>query len=105
MQLPFRSAGRDGSFCSGASLSPALKFVVSRAGKAYDARGESCGLPPTSCLSRLSSNRTRIVVPVLELFRTGLPWSDIALARILVLTSHHVGLCVDGEYTTAYSGH
>jgi len=88
-----------------ASLPPARNFFVSRAEKAYDARGESCGLPPASCLSRLSSNRTRIVVPVLELFRTSVPWSDIALARISVLTPNHVSVCVDGEYTTAYSWH
>src|SRR5580658_479340 len=81
----------------------ARNFVVSRAGKVYDARGEFHGLPPANCLSRLSSNRTRIVVPVLELFRTSVPRSDIALARISVLTPNHVGICVDDEYTTAYS--
>jgi hypothetical protein len=84
---------------------PARNFVVSLAGKAYDARGEFRGLPPANCLSRLSSNRTRIVVPVLELFRTSVPWSDIARARIFVLTPDHFGVCVDGEYTTAYSWH
>src|ERR1700734_1977431 len=84
---------------------PGRNFFVSHTKKAYDARGESCGLPPASCLSRLSSNRTRIVVPVLELFRTSVPRSDIALARISVLTPYHVSVCVDGEYTTAYSWH
>jgi hypothetical protein len=82
-----------------------LNFVVSRAGKVYDARGEFRGLPPANCLSRLSSNRTRIVVPVLELFRTSVPRSDIALARIFVLTPNHAGVCVDGKYTSAYSWH
>jgi len=83
----------------------ARHFVVSPTGKVYDARGEFRGLPPANCLSRLSSNRTRIVVPVLELFRTSVPRSDIARARILVLTPDHVGVCVDGEYATAYSWH
>src|SRR5580704_1340266 len=82
---------------------PARNFVVSLAGKVYDARGEFRGLPPANCLSRLSSNRTRIVVPVLELFGTSVPRSDIARARIFVLTPDHFGVCVDGEYTTAYS--
>src|ERR1019366_910256 len=88
-----------------ASLSPARHFVVSRAGKVYDARGEFRGLPPANCLSRLSSNRTRIVVPVLELFRTSVPRSDIALARIFVLTPNHASICVDGKFTSAYSWH
>jgi hypothetical protein len=88
-----------------ASLSPARNFVVSRAGKVYDARGEFRGLPPANCLSSLSSNRTRIVVPVLELFRTGVPQSDIALARILVLTPNHASICVDGKYASADSWH
>jgi hypothetical protein len=84
---------------------PDRNFVVSLAGKVYDARGEFRGLPPANCLSRLSSNRTHIVVPVLELFGTGVPRPDIAGARIFVFTSDHVGVCVDGEYTTAYSWH
>ena len=85
--------------------SSARNFVESGAGKVYDARGEFRGLPPANCLSRLSSNRTRIVVPVLELFGTSVPRSDIARARIFVLTPDHFGVCVDGEYTTAYSWH
>jgi hypothetical protein len=100
---PLMSTGTGAS--APASLSPARNFVVSRAEKAYDPRGESCGLPPASCPSRLSSNRTRIVVPVLELFRTSVPRSDIALAWISVLTPNHISVCVDGEYTTAYSWH
>ena len=88
-----------------ASLSPARNLVVSRAGKVYDARGEFGGLPPANCLSRLSSNRTRIVVPVLELFRTSVPRSDIALARIFVPAPNHVSVCVDGKYTSADSWH
>jgi hypothetical protein len=46
-----------------------------------------------------------MVVPVLELLGTGVPRFDIALARISVPTPNHVGLCVDGEYTTAYRWH
>ena len=62
-------------------------------------------MPPASSLSRLSSDRSRIVVPVLELFGTSVPRSDIAIARILVLTPNHASICVDGEYATAYSWH
>jgi hypothetical protein len=63
------------------------------------------GLPRSSSLSRLSSNRTRLVVLILELFRTGIPRSTIALARVSVLAPNHVGVCVDGKYSTTYSWH
>jgi hypothetical protein len=82
---------------------PDRNFVVSLAGKVYDARGEFRGLPPANCLFRLSSNRTRIVVPVLELFGTSVPRSDMALARISVLTPNHASICMDGKFTSAYS--
>jgi len=78
---------------------------VSRARKAYDARGEFLALPLADCLSRVSSNRTRAVVPLLELPATSVPRANIAFARVSILTSNNVGVCVDGEYTTAYSGH
>ena len=64
---------------------PARNFVVSLAGKVYDARGEFRGLPPANCLSRLSSNRTRIVVPVLELFRTSVSHLILPLLGFLFL--------------------
>jgi len=88
-----------------ASLSPACNFVVPRAGKVYDARREFRGLPPANCPSRLSSNRTRIVVPALELPSTSVPRSDIALARIFVLTPNHARICVDGKCTSAHRWH
>jgi hypothetical protein len=83
----------------------ARTFVVPLAGKVYDARGEFRGLPSTSSLSRLSSNRPRIIVPVLELFRTSVPRADMALAWIFILTPNHAGICVDGKFTSADSWH
>lgn len=80
-------------------------FVVSRARKAYDARGEFCALSRADCLSRVSSDRTRVAVPLLELPATSVPRAIIAFARVSVLTPNHVGVCVDDEYTTAHSGH
>jgi len=68
------SVPNDDAECSVISASLfARNFVVSLAGKVYDALGEFRGLPPANCLFRLSSNCTRILVPVLELFRTSVP--------------------------------
>ena len=80
-------------------------FVVSRAGKAYDARGEFRALSRADYLSRVSSNRTRAVVSLLELPAASVPRAIIAFARVSVLTPNHVGVCVDDEYTTAHSRH
>jgi hypothetical protein len=80
-------------------------FVVPRAGKAYDARGEFRALSRADCLSRISSDRTRVAVPLLDLLATSVPRGNIACARVSFLTSYNIGVCVDGEYTTAYSGH
>jgi hypothetical protein len=48
-------------------LDPPGKFFVSRAGKAYDARGEFRALSLADYLSRVSADRARAVVAVLEL--------------------------------------
>ena len=69
-------------------------FVVSRAGKAYDARGEFRALSHPDCLSRVSSDRTRVAVPLLDLLATSLPRANTAFARLSVLTPNNVGLCV-----------
>lgn len=78
---------------------------MSHAGKAYDARGEFRALSRSDCLSRVSSDRTRAVVPLLQLPATGLPRAIIASARVSVLAPDNLGICLDDEYTTAHSGH
>jgi hypothetical protein len=78
---------------------------VSRPGKAYEARGEFRALSLADYLARVSADRTRAVVPLLELSATSVSRAKIAFARVSVLTSNNVGVCVDGEYTTAHSGH
>jgi hypothetical protein len=78
---------------------------VSQARKAYDARGEFLALPLADRLSRVSSNRTRAVVPLLELPATSVPRANSAFARVSVLASDNVGVSMDGEYTTARGGH
>jgi hypothetical protein len=62
-----------------------------------------CLVPIT--FSRVSSDRTRIAVPLLELRATSVAPSNIAFARVSVLTSNDVGVYVDGEYTSAFGGH
>lgn len=74
-------------------------------GRAYDARGEIRALSRADRLSSISSDRTRAFVPLLELPATGVPRANIAFARVSDLTPNNVGVCVDGEYTTAYRGH
>ena len=105
MRMPAMAISQRADATNYRGESSARNFVESGAGKVYDARGEFRGLPPANCLSRLSSNRTRMAVPVLELFRTSVPRSDIAVARISVLTPNHVSVCVDGKYTSTYSWH
>ena len=62
-------------------------------------------LSRTDRLSRVPSDRTRVGVPIFELLATSVPRPIIAFARVSVLTSNNVGICMDDEYTTAYSGH
>ena len=54
-----------------------------------------CCVPP---------DRSRAVVPLLELFAASVPRVDIASAWISVLTSYNAGICVDGEFETSHSG-
>jgi len=51
------------------------------------------------------SDRTYLVVSILELPAASVPWPNIASARVPVLTSNNLGVRVDDEYTTAYSGY
>jgi len=68
-------------------------------------RGENFrALSRADCLSRISSDRTRVAVPLLDLLATSVPRADIAFAWISVRTCDNVGVCVDGEYSTAYRG-
>ena len=57
------------------------------------------------CIPRVPSNRTRVVVPLFELLAASVPRLIIASARVFVLTSNNIGVCVDDECTAAYSGH
>ena len=56
-------------------------------------------------LSRVPSDRARVVVPLLKLPAASVPRPAIAFARVPVPTSNNAGIRVDGEYKTAYSGH
>jgi len=68
-------------------------------------RGENFrALSSADYLSRVSSDRTRVAVPLLELPATSVPRANIAFPRISVLTSDNVGVCVDDEYATDHSG-
>ena len=70
-----------------------------------NALGELHALSLADPLFRVPSDRTRVVVPIFELLATSVPRPIIAFARVSVLTSNNVGICMDDEYTTAYSGH
>ena len=65
--------------------------------KARDARGESCELPSAGCLSRLSSNRSRLLVPVLELSRTCVPRTNIALLFLPLTTLVYAWMANTGQ--------
>ena len=56
-------------------------------------------------LSGIPSDRTAVVVPLLELPATSLPRPAIAFARVPVRAANNIGIRMDGEYRTAYSGH
>ena len=55
------------------------------------------------CLSRVPSNRTRIVVSLFELLAASVPRPIAAGARVFVLTSNNAGIRVDDEYTATHS--
>jgi hypothetical protein len=69
-----------------------------------NALGENCALSSTDRLSRIPSNRTRLVVSHVELLAASLSRPTVASARVLVFTSNNIGVCMDDEYAAAYSG-
>ena len=89
-----------GRFLSDPSLQRAPGCVNSS-----NALGEHCALSSIDRLSRIPSNRTRLVVPDVELLAASVSRPNIASARVPVPTSNNIGLCLDGEYRTTYSGH
>ena len=88
-----------GRFLSDPSLQRAPGCVNSS-----NALGEHYALSSIDRLSRIPSNRTRLVVPDVELLAASVSRPIIAPARVSVLTSDDVGICLDDEYTTAYRG-
>ena len=56
-------------------------------------------------LSGIPSDRTAVVVPLLELPAASVSRTTFASAWVPVLAPHNIGLCLDGEYSTTYSGH
>jgi hypothetical protein len=69
------------------------------------ALGEHRALSRTDRLSRIPSNRNRLVVPDVELLAACVSRPTVASARIFVFTSNNIGGCMDDECATAYSGH
>jgi len=68
-----------------------------------NALGEHRALSRTDRLSRIPSNRNRLVVPDVELLAAGVPRPAVASARVFVFTSNNVGVCMDDKYAAAYS--
>jgi hypothetical protein len=59
----------------------------------------------TNRLSCIPSNRTRLVVPDVELLAASVSRPTVASARFFVFTSNNFGVCMDDEYAAAHSGH
>jgi hypothetical protein len=89
-----------GRFLSDPSLQRAPGCVNST-----NALGEHRALSRTDRLSRIPSNRTRLVVPDVELLAASLSRPTVASARVFVFTSDNVGVCMDDEHASAYSGY
>ena len=89
-----------GRFFSDPSLQRAPGCVNST-----NALGGHCALSSTDRLSRIPSNRNRLVIPDVELFAAGVSRPTVASARLFVFTSNNVGVCMDDEYAAAYSGY
>lgn len=89
-----------GRFLSDPSLQRAPGCVNST-----NALGEHCALSSTDRLSRIPSNRTRLVVPHVELLAASVSRPTVASARVFVFTSNNLGIRMDDEYAAAYSGH
>ena len=89
-----------GRFLSDPSLQRAPGCVNSS-----NALGEHCAMSRTNRLSRIPSNRTRLVVPDVELLAASVSRPTVASARVFVFTSNNVGVCMDDEYAAVYSRH
>ena len=70
-----------------------------------DAPGEHCALSRTDRLSRIPSNRDRLVVPDVELLATGVSRPAVASHRVFVFAFDDAGVCMDDKYAAAHSGH
>jgi len=70
-----------------------------------NALGEHCALSSIDRLSRIPSNRTRLVIPDVELLAASVSRPTVASARVFVFTFNNAGVCMDDEYAAAYSGH
>jgi hypothetical protein len=70
-----------------------------------NALGEHRALSSPARFSRIPSNRTRLVVPDVELFAGSVSRPTVASGRVSVFTSNNVGVCMDDKYAAAHSGH
>jgi hypothetical protein len=70
-----------------------------------DAPGEHHALSRTDRLSRIPSNRDRLVVPDVKLPAAGVSRPAVASRRVFVFASDNAGVRMDDEYAAAHSGH
>ena len=56
-------------------------------------------------LSGIPSDRTAVIVPLLQLPAASVSRPTVASARVFVFTSNNLGIRMDDEYAAAYSGH
>ena len=89
-----------GRFLSDPSFQPAPGCVNSS-----NALGEHLALSSSDRLSRIASNRARLVVPYVELLAASVSRLTIASDRVFVFTPNNVGIRMDNEYTATCSGH
>jgi hypothetical protein len=61
-------------------------------------------LPRTDRFSGISSNRTGVVVSVLELLAARVSRASFAFRGLLILAANDAGIRLDDEYGTAYNG-
>jgi hypothetical protein len=94
------SAYRCGRILSDPSLQRAPGCVNST-----NAVGEHRALSRTDRLSGIPSNRTRLVVPDVELLAASVSRPTTAPARVFVPTSNNIGVRMDDEFAAAHSGY
>jgi hypothetical protein len=70
-----------------------------------NAVGEHRALSRTDRLSGIPSNRTRLVVPDVELLAASVSRPTTAPARVFVPTSNNIGVRMDDEFAAAHSGY